>query len=434
MSRRAPPAVRTGAPFALLAPASLIASLAACGGSADGGPASASGLDSPDRALAIQSEPVHAVGGMNAPEWATFGEIAAVRFDDDGRLYILDAQARVISVVGTDGEPVGTVGSAGEGPGELGWPMSFVVTPGGGVAVFDFGHQGFVVYDSTGAYVRNQRVDIQTVGVPGREMVSHPDGAVVAPITGTMRMGPDAEADTLSPHRPVVRLPLAAGAEPSLIYRAWDLPPAPQGDADMTGSGIRIRIPRERAFEPPLSLAVLPDGRIAVVDSVAYRIRLLDAAGVEQGMLERPVAPTQVTERIQEAERQRRLDEMAEGGGPRFMISTIDGGTREPDPEAVKAFMEERLATMLFADEIPVIERIAVDSEGRIWVQRSSGTPGRPGPTDVITAEGRYLGTFPPDGLRIPDAFGPDGLVARIETDEFDVPTVVVERLPAGWS
>jgi hypothetical protein len=51
----------------------------------------------------------------------------------------------------------------------------------------------------------------------------------------------------------------------------------------------------------------------------------------------------------------------------------------------------------------------------------------------VITPDGGYLGTFPPDGLRIPDAFGPDGLLARIETDEYDVPTVVVERLPDGW-
>jgi hypothetical protein len=64
-------------------------------------------------------------------------------------------------------------------------------------------------------------------------------------------------------------------------------------------------------------------------------------------------------------------------------------------------------------------------------VQRSSGRVGEDGPTDLITADGRYLGSLAPDGLRIPDAFGPDGLIARIETDEFDVPTVVVERLPA---
>jgi hypothetical protein len=85
---------------------------------------------------------------------------------------------------------------------------------------------------------------------------------------------------------------------------------------------------------------------------------------------------------------------------------------------------------MVFAREIPVIEDLAVDGFGRLWVQRSSGQVGEDGPTDLITGDGRYLGSLAPDGVRIPDAFGPDGLVARVETDEFDVPTVVVERLP----
>jgi hypothetical protein len=30
----------------------------------------------------------------------------------------------------------------------------------------------------------------------------------------------------------------------------------------------------------------------------------------------------------------------------------------------------------------------------------------------------------------IPAAFGPDGLAAYVETDEFEVPVVVVRRLP----
>jgi len=37
----------------------------------------------------------------------------------------------------------------------------------------------------------------------------------------------------------------------------------------------------------------------------------------------------------------------------------------------------------------------------------------------------------PPDGLRTPDAFGPNGLMAYIERDEMDVQTVRVVRLIA---
>ena len=51
-----------------------------------------------------------------------------------------------------------------------------------------------------------------------------------------------------------------------------------------------------------------------------------------------------------------------------------------------------------------------------------------PGPIDVIAPEGEYLGTVPDS--RMPNAFGPDGLVAYVRLDEFDVPTVVVRRLP----
>ena len=39
---------------------------------------------------------------------------------------------------------------------------------------------------------------------------------------------------------------------------------------------------------------------------------------------------------------------------------------------------------------------------------------------------------FPAGATEIPAAFGPDGLVAFWETDEFDIPSVVVRRLPGG--
>ena len=51
------------------------------------------------------------------------------------------------------------------------------------------------------------------------------------------------------------------------------------------------------------------------------------------------------------------------------------------------------------------------------------------GPIDVLTIDGGYVGTYPAGALQMPAAFGPDGLVAFIETDELDVETVVVRRL-----
>jgi hypothetical protein len=91
--------------------------------------------------------------------------------------------------------------------------------------------------------------------------------------------------------------------------------------------------------------------------------------------------------------------------------------------------MRNQTEQMVFYPEIQVIERISADWDDRIWVQRASGEPGEDGPTDVITPAGGYLGTVPADGLRIPDAFGPDGLAVWIETDEFDAERVVVARI-----
>ena len=72
---------------------------------------------------------------------------------------------------------------------------------------------------------------------------------------------------------------------------------------------------------------------------------------------------------------------------------------------------------MTFADEVPVIANIAVDWEDRIWVERTGEDGTGPGPTDIVTPDGGYVGTLPADGVRIPSAFGPNGLMAYIETE-----------------
>ncbi|MCE2455564.1 MAG: hypothetical protein J4G12_07040 [Gemmatimonadetes bacterium] len=48
---------------------------------------------------------------------------------------------------------------------------------------------------------------------------------------------------------------------------------------------------------------------------------------------------------------------------------------------------------------------------------------------DVITSDGRYVGTFPAGATAMPAAFGPDGLAAFVEIDDLDTPTVIVKRV-----
>ena len=54
------------------------------------------------------------------------------------------------------------------------------------------------------------------------------------------------------------------------------------------------------------------------------------------------------------------------------------------------------------------------------------------GPIDVFGPDRQYVGTFARGTVEMPEAFGPDGLVAYWERDELDVPSIVVKRLPEG--
>lgn len=65
--------------------------------------------------------------------------------------------------------------------------------------------------------------------------------------------------------------------------------------------------------------------------------------------------------------------------------------------------------------------------DDRLWVARTP-LPNEEGPIDIVSADARYLGTIPPGGLRIPDAFGPDGLMAYADTHDLGYPIVRVVR------
>ena len=62
----------------------------------------------------------------------------------------------------------------------------------------------------------------------------------------------------------------------------------------------------QQADEPPLLADALDDGPIVVVDSVGYRIKLVSPNGALAGTLGRPMPPSPVTARMQEAEIGRR--------------------------------------------------------------------------------------------------------------------------------
>lgn len=93
---------------------------------------------------------------------------------------------------------------------------------------------------------------------------------------------------------------------------------------------------------------------------------------------------------------------------------------------------DERLDNLEFFPEVPVIRGLATTWDGHIWVLRRGEEPLGDGPVDVLTAAGGYLGSLRADATVIPDAFGPDGLVAIVERNELGVQTVTVRRVVAA--
>jgi len=394
---------------------SALASILACGDST-GGPDAAGlpgTLGGPDIVLTPLTEDVHTIGDYLGEDWNSFGLLADVAFDAAGNAHILDRQAARVVVVGPDGNLVRMVGGPGEGPGELRSPSSLHVQRDGGIVVASL--TSIDTFTPEGEHLRRMPVSPIT-GSPFMDTKALADGSLVSIVIradnadlerrrrGLPRLDP--------PGRPIEIFPIEHG-KPEVLYTAWELPD-PEDERRNTrrssSDGVS-RLRAGRAFEPRLRFDVISDGRLAVVDSIGYRVKLVARDGQVAGVVERPIAPLAVTEAMKGAARDR------------YRAREV------PSNVGIFRIERESVDELRFADEVPVIANMAVDWEDRIWVERTGADGVEPGPIDIVTPEGGYVGTLPADGVRIPSAFGPDGLMAYIEADEFGVPVVRVTRL-----
>ena len=396
-------------------PLLLFALLLACGDAGDGRATGIAGtLDGPDLIVNAATEEVFTVGSAVGDTWDTFGNVRSVHFDAQANLHVFDSQFDHILVVGPDGSLVRTVGGQGEGPGEFDNVISAIVARDGSYKVLGFTQIDLL--EPTGEFVRRISMDPRTTGMVNASLAL-PDGRLV--VTQIARFGQGDQPEEAG--RPIHLFALD-GTEPELHYTAWELPEEDADGTELSGdleTGMRMRLAAGRAFEPRLDIDVLADGRLALIDSIGYRVKLIGLDGSVTGTIERPIAPLPVDDAIREAERERyREGEAASLAGRRNTSLPL---------QIDRAGVEERT----FADEVPVLYGVKVDWEDRIWVERRGPTGDDDGPTDIVTAAGDYIGTLAADGLRTPDAFGPEGLMAYIERDDLDVPTVRVVRLIA---
>ena len=414
------------------------------------------GVEGQDVLLAADFREVYRVGGFNAPRWAEFSAPPLVSFDQAGRLYALDVTVGQIVVLDRDGELVRTIGRKGEGPGEFYIASTFAVWPDGRLAVADAGHNGYQIFAPDGEFDRLVRVGSRMnplASMVDVRSVIRPDpvsGAIVA-------QGSSAEMDAIvgladellgeqAPNeggvsdRGLERLNVEGDAVVAeAILEAWrplkdeaemreDLSLADLGS--MVESMLRMLVGETPWFEPRFLWDVLPDGQIVYSDSTVYKIKLADRRGQVMRVLGRPVRPVSVTRRIRDAVRERELEALEEASGDGFLAG-LEAGAEGGLADQMKEVMREETENREFYAEIPVLAALRATWDGALWIQRTSEESwDSPYLIDVMRADGAYVGTFGVEAMQMPNAFGPDGLVAFVELDELDIPTIVVRRLP----
>ena len=188
---------------------------------------------------------------------------------------------------------------------------------------------------------------------------------------------------------------------------------------------------RNRVMLPTVRIAGFPDGRVAVADSVGYRVRILSEDGAVDRRITRPIPPIPLTDIAMAAYRERQKDAITERGLVRALgdlQAAMGVSLRNVNTSEVVTEYRESLDEVVFADEIPVICALQVDWDGRLWITRAD-MAGDDGPIDVFDEDGRYAGTISSSELGPPDAFGPNGLLAYVQETELEAEGVLVVRI-----
>lgn len=394
-----------------------VALLAACGGMSEDAPWQGSITDS--AGVAMVANPVdgiwgpedawtfveeYRVGGMDADEEAQFGLVVGIDLDADGNVYVADQQARHVQVFGPDGAYVRTIGSPGEGPGEISQALMGVYVMGDEVRVVDLANMRINIYDPEGSSIGSSPLDF-TRGVPIRW--DRVGGSLVAQMRGIAAAG--IAENPLGD--PVVTI---GGEIPDTVMILG------KGESlEMTEGGQPLLTIFEQ--EPLWDAAV--DGRIIAGLNSDYRVELRTADGTLIQVITKPFTQQPVSESDQVKIRRALRKLMIDQGTP---------------PAAVEQFM----TGVGFAANYPALGQLLAGPDGTVWVQgirtadEVSGSdeedfnPQDMGSDewDIFDAEGRYLGV-----LTLPTKFAPlrvDGdTFWGVQRDEFDVASIVRYRL-----
>lgn len=399
-----------------------------------------------DRFIEPDFEEVFRVGVLQGEPWEMFDRVDHVAFDAEGNLYVVDGTIGATSagdvrilVFDAAGGFQAEFGSPGEGPGEFRRPTGVAVLRDGTTVVSDAGHRAYQLFGPSGVFLRSVR--LLGVSAPGPILPDPRGGGVFAgSFRGSLniRVG-IAGSGPVAPQtsRPIlwVRLVDEEVVRADTVVHGWlpsrgNLNDLAQNNTPSELREMLGRITLPTVFEPWLLAGVLPNGGIVHSDSSAYTLKItLPGSQQVARIIRRPFLPEAVTPVVQREYEERRAAAQESrgrgGGGGGIRRVEVLGSSGEGVNSSAGFDVEQR-----YYHEVPVLRDLATTWEGRIWVLRRGDQPESDGPIDVLTVNGGYVGSYRMGATGMPAAFGPAGLAAFIEPDEFDVARVVVRKLP----
>ena len=334
----------------------------------------------------------------------TFGDIRGIQAASDGTVYVLDFQAAEVRVFDSGGRYLRTIVRRGEGPGEITAANGLVLSGDTLLWINDHGKWRIIGVDPDGEEVRRFNAPVLSYGF-----------IWTGPFDNRGRywsLTAHSDEELRYPPPPGLSSRTSRG-----YYRSYDLSSEAVDSVFLGESNLRSyhyqdsnglwQLLGSPGFEEREMIAVNPSGGFWRASNVAYRIARTGEGGdtlvvVEAGL---PVLP------VTDEDRSAYIEEIVESS-----------------PEARRGAEE---VAALMPDVKPILSRMFVDDEGRLWVQRVTPEDA-PAFYDTYSEGGDYLGS-------VRFAFTPapysrfwvqHGNIYTWVVDEMDVPYVV--RAPVG--
>jgi 6-bladed beta-propeller len=313
---------------------------------------------------------------------AFFSQISDIAMDDKGNLYAADSKENNIKMFDRSGAFLGTIGRAGQGPGEFNYPIEIEFSKGR-LYVRELFNSRVSILDDKGIYLNSVRIERQA----GQwwNMLALPDGRFVVQREVTDFQDPNA------PQEVFIDLFSSELAFIKTLYRHV------VRRNKYISEPVRTNVPVP--FAAQVYCDVTSDGRVLIAYSGGYEVEVHDPDKGKVASFTQSYTPAEVTAEDKEL--------YFKG-----MVSSLSG----PSGTVVKkqGAPDYIINNTEFPRTKPPFLNIKSDLEGNVWVQLYGPTITKDGPEmDVFDRQGRYCarvriqpgGVFPYRMVPVPGGF-----------------------------